>query len=220
MLKKLWQSLGGAENSSDRRKIDSSETSAPELVEADYEFLFLQLLEGVAHGWQQPRIVSFFEAIEDRISESQWLAWLERFGSKLLASAHPNNDLASRMVQLGEMRCGAIGDSAYDLGMQVLTRGQNQVFVDVEDGEADIFEFAGADLTGDLPSISIPEGDLTSEEMEAESEVKEVSLAEFMAILQEDPELAQRLSQELGVDSTDPQILIQALVAQAEQPES
>jgi hypothetical protein len=217
MLKKLWQSLSGSETDGNSKQAGKSGTSAPPLIESDYEFLFLQLLEGVIHGWQQPRVIGFFEVIEDRISQQQWLDWLKNsFGPKLLASPAPDNVLASRMVQLGEMRCGAIGDLAYDLGMQVLTRGQHPVFVDfntdeVDGDDADIIEFAGADLARDtLPSL---------QENNEEIGGQEISIEELYQILQQDPNLAQQLSQELGLDVTEPEAIIQALVAQAEQYE-
>ncbi|PSB01337.1 hypothetical protein [Merismopedia glauca] len=232
MLKKIWRSLSGSETDRNTDKVRTSGTKAPELTENDYEFLFFQLLEGVAHGWQQPRIISFFEVIDDRISQQQWLDWLQSFGTKILASAAPDHNLASRMVQLGEMRCGAIGDLAYDLGMQVLTRGQHPVFMDFNtdeqnSDEADIFEFAGVDMVSDIPSplVDFPEtttaenvADLAViEDGKEETEVREVTIDEFLVILQQDPDLAQRLSQELGVNVTDPQAIIQALVTQAEQ---
>jgi hypothetical protein len=223
MLKKLWQSLSGSETERNPYKVGVSGSNIPQLTESDYEFLFLQLLEGVVHGWQQPRIISFFEVIEDRISQQQWLDWLNSFGAKLLASAAPDNVLASRMVQLGEMRCGAIGDLAYDLGMQVLTRGQHPVFIDFNTDElgnedADIFEFAGADMVGDSPSLPENNGSENVAEMvvDEENEVREVTIEEFFAILQQEPELAQRLGQELGLEGTDPEAIIRALVAQAD----
>ena len=94
----------------------------PALEDADYEYLLMQLIEGVAHGWQQQRILKFFDALEHRTTQEQWLAWLRRFGDRLLASSVPNNEVAARMVQLGEIGCGEIGVMAYDIGMQLLTR--------------------------------------------------------------------------------------------------
>jgi hypothetical protein len=224
MLKKLWQSLSGSETDGNSNQAGKSGTNAPLLSESDYEFLFLQLLEGVIHGWQQPRVASFFEVIEDRISQQQWLDWLKNsFGPKLLASPAPDNVLASRMVQLGEMRCGAIGDLAYDLGMQVLTRGQHPVFVDfntdeVDGDDADIIEFAGADLASDtLPSLI--EFSEATQDNNGEIGGQEISIEELYQILLQDPNLARQLSQELGLDVTEPEAIIQALVAQAEQDE-
>lgn len=266
MFKKLWGSSGSAEADNKSRGNGVSGDRTPTLTESDYEFLFLQLLEGLAHGWQQPRIVSFFEDIEDRISKQQWLDWLNGFGARMLAAAAPDNNLAARMVQLGEMQCGAIGDLAYDVGMKVLTRGQQTVYVDFNTDEpgtedADILEFVGTDFSSTIPihteindnvepdsdeavilefagadaipltggsanaqSASPLEEDLVpnlpnSETQESETEVREVSLEEFMAILQQDPELARGIGQELGLDSPDPQLIIQALVAQAQAEE-
>jgi hypothetical protein len=92
------------------------------LSDTDYEFLYTQLLEGVTHGWQQPRVLRFFESLGDRGSQAEWVGWLRRFGDRLLASPVPNNELAARMVQLGQMGCGEISDVSYEIGMQLLTR--------------------------------------------------------------------------------------------------
>ncbi len=92
------------------------------LTDTDYEFLLLQLLEGVAYGWQQARILRFFEVLSERGKQELWVAWLRHFGERLLASPVPNNELAARMVQLGELGCGEIGEVAYEIGMQLLIR--------------------------------------------------------------------------------------------------
>jgi hypothetical protein len=39
----------------------------PPLTDTDYEFLFTQLLERVAHGWQQARVLRFFEKLYDHL---------------------------------------------------------------------------------------------------------------------------------------------------------
>jgi len=129
MLKQIWQRLlrwfkrwFGV----DRRRNPTSPTihykPPPSLTDTDYEFLFIELLEGVAHGWQQARVLRFFEVLSERGKQELWIAWLRRFGERLLDSSVPNNELAARMVQLGELGCGEITDIAYEIGMQLLTK--------------------------------------------------------------------------------------------------
>ncbi len=129
MLQGIWKSLVngfqglfGAGKSQTPAALLPRNEPPPALEDADYEYLFMQLIEGVAHGWQQQRILKFFDALEYRTTQEEWLAWLRRFGDRLLTSSVPNNDLAARMVQLGEIGCGEIGVMAYDIGMQLLTR--------------------------------------------------------------------------------------------------
>ena len=43
------------------------------LTENDYEFLFNQLLDGVAHGWHLGKIIKFFSNLESRSNISQWI---------------------------------------------------------------------------------------------------------------------------------------------------
>jgi hypothetical protein len=129
MLKKIWQSLVrwfhnlfGLES---KRKVRNFSTAeSPPLEDADYEYLFMQLLEGVAYGWQQPRAMSFFNKIRHRIRRSDWLEWLDRFGQNLLNAPVPNYELAGRMVQLSQLDCGEIGDKAGEYGIRLLERQQ------------------------------------------------------------------------------------------------
>jgi hypothetical protein len=128
MLKKIWQSFmrwfrklfgRGASKSSNRF---APTAELPPLDDTDREYLFMQLLEGVAHGWQQPRAIGFFNKIRQRVRKSEWLEWLDRFGNNLLAAPVPNYELAGRMVQLGQLDCGEIGDLAGEYGARLLDR--------------------------------------------------------------------------------------------------
>ena len=94
----------------------------PELTNSDLEFLFTQLLEGVHQARGQHWAQRWLQNIEHRVSEQRWLEWLGHFGNKVLASSAPNYELASRMVDLGELEIGEIGDVSYDIGVQLLTR--------------------------------------------------------------------------------------------------
>ncbi|MEO0686434.1 MAG: hypothetical protein AAFY76_15685, partial [Cyanobacteria bacterium J06649_11] len=94
----------------------------PELTNSDLEFLFTQLLEGVHQARGQHWAQRWLQNIEHRVPEQRWLEWLQHFGNKVLASSAPNYELASRMVELGELEIGEIGDVSYDIGVQLLTR--------------------------------------------------------------------------------------------------
>jgi hypothetical protein len=69
LLRKLWRAienfftrlLGGQGG---KGKVQAIE-SVP-LTDTDYEFLYMQLLDGVAHGWHEGRILRFFEKLGDR----------------------------------------------------------------------------------------------------------------------------------------------------------
>ena len=98
----------------------------PELTNSDLEFLFTQLLEGVEQARGEHWAQRWLQNIEHRVSQQRWLDWLEQFGKKLLASSAPNYELASRMVELGELEIGQIGDVAYDIGVQLLARNSKQ----------------------------------------------------------------------------------------------
>ena len=90
------------------------------LTNADYEYLFMQLLEGVAHGWRKEQVLRVFAALTERSSEQEWMAWLRGFGEKLLASPAPDRQLATRMVHLGKIGCGELSEIAQQIGSQLL----------------------------------------------------------------------------------------------------
>lgn len=150
MLGKIWRSLvawvrrlfGLAGSKQDLSCNNGVANTAKPLSDADFEYVFMQLLEAVAHGWSQGRILRFFEAVKDRATQAQWIEWLGRFGERLLASPAPNHVLAARMVQLGEQTqtipsIRRIGEVAYELGAQLLTREQNGVVWEYEGPDAD-----------------------------------------------------------------------------------
>ena len=81
------------------------------LKDEDYEFLFNQLLDGVAHGWHLGKIVKFFNNLEPRSPASEWVAWLIRFEKKIVFS----NDPSQRRVGAIMMRFGELTQSDKEL---------------------------------------------------------------------------------------------------------
>jgi tetratricopeptide (TPR) repeat protein/CHAT domain-containing protein len=124
MLKKIFQQLFGKEQERSSRQVAQQTVvrSLPELTNADLDYLFSQLLEGVGQARGQQWAIKFLQRMENRISEERWLVWLQNYGDRLLASPVPNDDLAFRLVQFGELEVGAVGDLAYEIGMQLLAR--------------------------------------------------------------------------------------------------
>jgi hypothetical protein len=117
-ISKWWQSLVGAPP----QKALAASADLPPLTDPDYEYLFMQLLEGVSHGWQQPRAIEFFRKIKQRAPKSQWVAWMNTFGDRSVNSPNPNEELARRMIQLGDLDCGEVTSLAGDYGHQILGR--------------------------------------------------------------------------------------------------
>ena len=212
MLKRIWQWLKGlfrrlfgtSPQSSTPSYPPLSWAEAPPLADSDYEYLFRQLLEGIAHGWQQDRVVRWFEGMKGRTPVAEWAAWLRRFGERVLASPAPNNELGVRLVQLGEQTLsvpslGEIGEVAYSIGTQLLDRNVGEP----------IWEYEGPDAA----SLTPPEvgGEQISQEA---AEAETITLDELLVRLQQDPNLVQLLAQQVGVETTDPQAVVEALVNQ------
>ncbi len=184
-LKGLWQKLLGKS----LKRQQESQKDLPQLNDTDYEFLFSQLLEGVVHGWHEGRIVKFFAGLEERGKQGPWVAWLQRFGNKVLASGALNHQLGMRMVQLGE-KCRSvpdidqIGETAYSIGRELLTRQPKR----------DIWEYDGSD------SSSLPQETMTVEEL--------------IGRLGQDSQFREAMARQLGIETTaDPQAMVQALIA-------
>ncbi|TAE60426.1 MAG: tetratricopeptide repeat protein [Nostocales cyanobacterium] len=98
------------------------ENNLPELTNADLELLFNELLEGVHQAKGQEWALKFLRRMEPRITVDRWIDWLLVFGEKLLSSPAPNSQTATRMVKLGELNIGKVGELASEIGVQLLSR--------------------------------------------------------------------------------------------------
>ncbi|MFB2973724.1 tetratricopeptide repeat protein [Aerosakkonema sp. BLCC-F183] len=162
------------------------------LEDADYEFLFMQLLEGVAHGWQQTRVLHFLGSLKNRTTETEWLGWLRRFGKRLLATTTPNYPFAREMILLGEIGCGKLGEVAREIGNQLLAREQNKQVLRFANEDIYVFkEDRGAIETRSTESIAINES---------------------LVKLSEDSSLVKQLAKLLQIESADTQAIVETAI--------
>jgi hypothetical protein len=201
-FKRLFQGLfGGTQTTRTSSKVQKE--PPPPLSDTDLEFLFTELLEGVHQARGQAWVLKWLQNIESRVSVERWLLWLNHFREKLLASPTPNNELAARLVQLGELEVGQIGDVAYDIGMQLLTRNQTEP----------IWEYDGPDTTDVNQTTQYAEPHL---ENSSEEEFQTITLDQLFVMLQQDENLRQTIAQQLGIQTDDPTEIVQTLVNQFE----
>lgn len=206
-LKRFFQRLFGLQPKSSRLQKDVQTAPAPPLNDTDLEFLFNELLEGVHQARGQTWAQKWLHNIDHRIPTARWVEWLRRFGDKLLASPAPNNELAARLVQLGDLGVGEVSDVAYEIGMQLLTRNQGEP----------VWEYAGPDAVSATAfpqenySMSQPTND---EDNPAEGEYQTISLEQLFAMLQQDENLCQQMAEQLGLQTNDPEVIVQALINQ------
>jgi tetratricopeptide (TPR) repeat protein len=102
------------------RGANPQEPAAGEIKQSDTdcENLFMGLLDGVAEGWDRERVRSY---LGERSEDSSLVNWLERFGTdRLLPVPESHQELARRMVRLGEIGCGKLGEVAGELGSRLL----------------------------------------------------------------------------------------------------
>ncbi len=206
-LKNFFQRLFGGKPDPSQVKRDVQREPAPPLNDTDLEFLFNELLEGVHQVRGQAWVQKWLHNIEHRISTERWVEWLRRLGERLLASSTPNNELAARLVQLGDLGVGEVGDVAYEVGMQLLTRNQ---------GEA-VWEYAGTDAIGEtfLPQEGYAADEETDgEETSLEGDYQTVSLDDLFVMLQQDEGLCQQMAEQLELETNDPEVIVQALINQ------
>jgi hypothetical protein len=321
MFKGIWRSvLKWWRSGTTPQKALTAAADLPPLAAPDYEYLFMQLLEGVSHGWQQPRAIEFFRKIKQRAPKSQWIEWLNTFGPEAVSSPSPNEELARRMIQLGDLDCSEVTSLAGEYGHQILGKiyggiDDDQYLTEISDEELASLGLAAdglmseVELPMDLPANDMesiandsnsmlnfsqpandfgnsaamvfednwqhepinfqplespvaqepptpekstdfelpeplyksrspladlvePEDDFPSDQIKAENpldqnslsspenqpvEEREISIEEFALMLQSDPELLQDISKQLGIETTDPQLVVDTVIAQMQQ---
>lgn len=185
---------------------DQSVVKAKELQplsDTDYEFLFSQLLEGIAHGWHEGRVLRFFEQLGDRGKTRLWLSWLDRFGEKVLSSPSPNLILAARMMRLGEL-CQSFAQ------LEPLGKQSNHIARELYARQApeqteEIWEYGG-------PDLGITNNGFNALELPPEGQEETYTLEELMAQLQTNAVLAEHLAVEFGLDNPTPEQIIAAIL--------
>ena len=120
-IKGLWGRLFGNQGNSGAISSQEQERPTP-LDRTGYEFVFMQLLEGVDQGWQTLQVQQYLSKLSDRTTEEGWIDWLGEFGDRLLENPLPNHQLASRMLRLGEIELGVIGQKATQVGRSLLQK--------------------------------------------------------------------------------------------------
>jgi hypothetical protein len=206
-FKNLWRSLFGGK-STPSHKGDNISATPPPLTDTDLEMLFTQLLEGVYQARGEDWAQKWLDNIKHRVPTERWVEWLRRFSDRLLASPTPNNELAARLVKLGEMRIGVVGDVALEIGMKLLTRNQGEP----------VWEYDGPDAVT-TPS---PPPDAQPENPPSDDTTQTVTLDQLFVMMQQDEKLRQQIAQQLGVESENPEEIIQVLINQyhASNPQS
>lgn len=115
-FKRLFQRLLG------RPEPSPATTPQPSMLRTDteYEALFLQLLEQVYQGASRGQVKGWL--MGHKINETEFLAWLVRFGDRLQENPAQHEELAQRMVMLASLDVGELGNRSGRIGNNILAQ--------------------------------------------------------------------------------------------------
>ncbi|NEO39424.1 MAG: hypothetical protein F6J90_25070 [Moorea sp. SIOASIH] len=112
-------------------KSDLGKPPEPEqiLEDAQYESIFLRLLEGVSTGWQKAEIEDFFAKQPVSIDQSTFQSWLRKFCRQLIKAPQRNVEVAQRMISFGEIGDWQLGKISKEFGEKILIASRRDTVV-------------------------------------------------------------------------------------------
>jgi len=90
----------------------------PTRSDTEYEELFLQLLEVVHQGASRGEVKGWL--MGNKLKPGEFVVWLEGFGQRIADNPTPQEELARRMVLLGNLEIGELGIVAGRIGREIL----------------------------------------------------------------------------------------------------
>jgi tetratricopeptide (TPR) repeat protein len=173
------------------------ETTLPPLDDLDYEFLFTQLLEGIFHGWHQGRVAKFFQLLGDRGRAELWVEWLKRYDEKITTANNFNQQMAVQMLRLGDL----IRDTPKISKIGIAAREIAEKWLNLNAGSS-VWEYEG-------PDAPAPNNSIETEQT--------ITIEQLFVMLQQDSNLVGQMAQQLGLNTEDPQAIVDFLLAQSPQ---
>lgn len=116
-LIKFFQQLFGRETSPQTL---TPPKPRPTLNDVECEAIFMRLLEGVDEGWGRGYVKGFLDS--KPLTDIEWIAWLRRFEERLQEAPLEHEELARRMVRLGEIRGEKLGEVTKEIGRRILAQ--------------------------------------------------------------------------------------------------
>ena len=92
----------------------------PNRSDTEYEGLFLQLLEMVHQSVSRGEVKGWL--MGNQLKPGEFVIWLEGFGQRIADNPTPQEELARRMVLLGNLEIGELGIVAGRIGREILER--------------------------------------------------------------------------------------------------
>ncbi|NES95824.1 MAG: tetratricopeptide repeat protein [Desertifilum sp. SIO1I2] len=119
-LKQLWQRVFG--NSSTSPPDVPPPPPVAKLTDAEYEAIFLELLEGVSQGWNRGQVQGFLigKNLKNKgFKETDLVSWLQSFGAKLQESPTLHEQLARRLLLLANLNLGELSQVAGEIAKRL-----------------------------------------------------------------------------------------------------
>jgi tetratricopeptide (TPR) repeat protein len=134
----------------------------PPLTDSDFEFLFDQLLQGTARGWQPDRLEVFMADLGVRGKVTAWEDWLERYSTKILTQAQPPQQhlVGTRLLFLSNTfrnspKLERLAKAFATTGQQLVSgRGKIRAEIWEYDGADALAEAAPPDTRRETPAVA------------------------------------------------------------------
>lgn len=124
MLRKIWQAIVRFLRWLVGETADHIQPFAPPprpvRTDAEYEAIFMQVLDGVTQGWSRGNIKGLLT--HQNVQDQELIAWLGRFDERLQASPAHHAELARRLIQFGQIYSDALGAEAVKIGQSILAQ--------------------------------------------------------------------------------------------------
>ncbi|WP_159789898.1 tetratricopeptide repeat protein [Sodalinema gerasimenkoae] len=89
------------------------------LSDSEFEYYFLQLLDGVSQGWTGVKVERFFQMLGDRASDEHWIAWLHHFDEARQLDGRPQGELGQQLVALSQVSSRHLATLAGEIGRKL-----------------------------------------------------------------------------------------------------
>ncbi len=157
----------------------------PTRTDTEYEALFLQLLDTVQQGTSRGQVKGWL--IGNKVQEAELVAWLQRFGNRLLQTPSQHEELAGRMLALASLDIGELGDVSGRIGRSILEQIAPQTEAETSENR-EVYPIIEAEFFGD--GVTVSSGVNASENVQVDPMIEAEFVGDGVNALMEEAEPA------------------------------